>query len=126
MASTTSASSIGGRLREDPLLDLLIEQQEKPLRGVVSLEGGSASEVEQAARLFLETSRRCFQTSMDAMELDEAEMESDYRSQERDNVMSTWTEMLCELQDPRALANIKWLGESSSTATNTKLRSPTR
>lgn len=97
VASTTSASSVGGRLREDPLLDLLIEQQEKQLSGVAPLEGGSPSEVEQAARLFLETSRRCFQTSMDAMELEEAEMESDYRSQERDNVMSTWTDMLREL-----------------------------
>lgn len=99
VASTTSASSVGGRLREDPLLDLLIEQQKKSLREVNPLEGGSSDEVEQAARLFLETSRLCFQTSMDAMELDEAEMESDYRSQERDNVMSTWTDMLCEPPD---------------------------
>lgn len=96
VASITSSSSVGGKLRDDPLLDLLIEQQEKALQGVVPLEGAFSSEVEQAARLFLETSRRCFQTSMDAMDLDEAEMESDYRSEERDNVMSTWNDMLGE------------------------------
>lgn len=82
----------------DPLLDLLIGEKEKLLKGVALLEEGSAQDVEGAARQFLETSRRCFQTSMDAMDFEEAEIESDCRSEERDNVMSTWDDMLCELQ----------------------------
>lgn len=91
-----SVSSYRSKLRSHPLLDLLIEQKEKPLRDVVPLEGASPEEVEDAALAFLHASRRCFQISMAAMELEEDEIESDRRSQERDNVMSKWDDMLSE------------------------------
>lgn len=87
---------IAMKLREEPLLGLLIEQQEKPYRGVALIEHGTSQEVEDAARLFLKTSERCFRKCIEVMDLEDTELESDLRLEERRKFLSILDDMLGE------------------------------